>query len=76
MKEKIQHQTAIIDSMAAFYRGETRLRVVTNEGDQNFGTSWLEEGVYLGRTAFIIKKGRGTKDQVTIYLEMSITELW
>jgi len=45
-----------IDRKAALYIGETRIRVVTYEGDQPAGTSWLEERVYLAQKCYLGRK--------------------
>jgi len=42
-QEKWVNTEMFIDRTAALYIGEMRIRVVTAEGDQQVGTSWLEE---------------------------------
>jgi len=49
------------------------IRVVTNEGVQRVGASWLE---VQSRIAKLIPKGMGLRDQLSTYLEMSLMEMW
>jgi len=56
--------------------GEIQIRVVTLEGDQRVGTCQLEKCMYPAKKCFLmILKGVGMKDQVSIYLEMSLTRM-
>jgi len=53
LKKRINTEL-FIDRMAALFTGETRIRVVTNEGDQGIGTTWLEERYTLRKNAKVL----------------------
>jgi len=65
-----------IDGTAALFRGETKIRNKTNNGDQIFDTLWLEKQIFLVHGCYIKWKGVGIKDQVTTCLEMSLLGMW
>jgi len=45
--------------MAALYKGEAQISVLTNEDDQPVDTSWLGECVYLGQKCYLDTKRCG-----------------
>jgi len=53
LKKNSINTERFIDRMAAIYTGDTQIWAVANEGYQRFGTSWLEEQVYLVKKRFI-----------------------
>jgi len=70
IKKGINTET-FIHRTAALYIEETRIRVVTNEGDLQVGVCWLEDRLYIAQKCHVFVKGVGMKDQVWNYLEMS-----
>jgi len=69
---KIINTELFIDRTVTLYIEETR-RAVTKEGNQPVGTSWLEERVCLAQKCYLWLKRVGIKDQMSTYLEMSLT---
>jgi len=65
----------VFDRIPALYIGEIWFKLATNEGDQPVGTSWLEEQMYLNCAEILLSKGKGMKDQMWTYLEMSLMVL-
>jgi len=74
--ERKESTEQFIDRRVALYKEETRIRVVTNKGDQQVGNSWLEDQVYLTQKCYHGLEGVGRKDQVQTSLEMSLMGMW
>jgi len=60
-KKRINAQL-FVDKTVAFSVGESQIRVVTNEADQQVGTNWFKKRVYIEPE----KKGVGMKGQVSM----------